>query len=57
MDLVGLRDLPGSGIEPMSSALAGRFLTTEPPGEPQLGDLGQLTPEVSEAHMVSVRVT
>ena len=24
-------DLPGSGIEPMSLALAGRFLSTEPP--------------------------
>ena len=24
-------DLPGSGIEPMASALAGRFFTTEPP--------------------------
>ena len=26
-------DLPGPGIEPMSPALAGRFLTTEPPGK------------------------
>ena len=26
--------LPGSGIEPMSLALAGRFSTTEPPGKP-----------------------
>ena len=24
--------LPGSGIEPVSPALAGRFLTTRPPG-------------------------
>ena len=24
-------DLPGSGIEPVSSALAGGFFTTEPP--------------------------
>ena len=26
-------DLPGSGIEPVSSALAGGFSTTEPPGK------------------------
>ena len=28
------RDLPHPGIEPSSPALAGRFLTTEPPGKP-----------------------
>ena len=27
-------DLPYPGIKPMSSALAGRFFTTEPPGKP-----------------------
>ena len=27
-------DLPDPGIEPASSALAGRFFTAEPPGEP-----------------------
>ena len=27
-------DLPGSGIEPVSPALAGRFFTTEPPEKP-----------------------
>ena len=27
-------DLPGPGLEPVSPALAGRFLTTEPPGKP-----------------------
>ena len=27
-------DLPGSGIEPLSPALAGRFFTTKPPGKP-----------------------
>ena len=26
-------DLPGPGIEPVSPALAGGFLTTEPPGK------------------------
>ena len=30
--LRGMWDLPGPGLEPMSPALAGRFLTTEPPG-------------------------
>ena len=33
--LHSMRNLPGSGIEPMSSALADRFLTTEPPRKPQ----------------------
>ena len=28
------RDLPGPGIEPLSPSLAGRFLTTAPPGNP-----------------------
>ena len=28
-------NLPDPGIEPVSSALAGRFFTTEPPGKPQ----------------------
>ena len=27
-------DLPGPGTEPVSPALAGGFLTTEPPGKP-----------------------
>ena len=31
----GMWDLPGPGIEPMSPALAGGFLTTGPPGNPQ----------------------
>ena len=30
-----LGDLPDSGIEPASPALAGEFFTTEPPGEPE----------------------
>ena len=32
-------DLPGPGIKPLSPALEGRFLTTEPPGEPLEGFL------------------
>ena len=30
-----MRDLPRPGMEPMSPALAGRFLTTGPPGKPE----------------------
>ena len=30
----GMWDLPGPGLEPMSPALAGGFLTTAPPGKP-----------------------
>ena len=32
--LHGMLDLPGPGIKPVSSAMAGRFFTTEPPGKP-----------------------
>ena len=32
--LLGMWDLPGPGIEPVSFALQGRFLTTGPPGKP-----------------------
>ena len=32
--LHGMWDLPGPGLEPMSPALAGGFLTTAPPGKP-----------------------
>ena len=31
--LLGMRDLPRSGVEPMSLALSGKFLTTEPLGK------------------------
>ena len=30
----GMWDLPGSGIKPISTTLAGRFFTTGPPGKP-----------------------
>ena len=33
--LRGMWDLPGSGLEPVSPALAGRFSTTVPPGKPR----------------------
>ena len=32
--LCGMWDLPGPGLEPVPPALAGRFLTTAPPGKP-----------------------
>ena len=32
--LRGMWDPPGPGLEPVSPALAGRFLTTAPPGKP-----------------------
>ena len=32
--LCGMWNLPGPGLEPVSPALAGRFLTTAPPGKP-----------------------
>ena len=32
--LHGMWDLPGPGLEPVSPALAGGFLTTVPPGKP-----------------------
>ena len=32
----GMWDLPGSGLEPVSPALAGGFLTTAPPGKPSV---------------------
>ena len=34
--LRGMQDLPGPGLEPVSPALAGRFLTTVPPGKPNV---------------------
>ena len=34
--LCGMWDLPRPGLEPVSPALAGRFLTTAPPGKPSL---------------------
>ena len=36
--LCGMRDLPGPGLEPVSPALAGGFLTTAPPGKSSLLD-------------------
>ena len=46
--------LPGSGIEPVAPALAGRFFTTEPPEKP--GGLHFLTRLLSDSN-VGLRVT
>ena len=40
--LSGMWDPPRPGIKPVSSALAGRFLTTEPPGKPWIELLKKL---------------
>ena len=37
--LRGMWDLPRPGLEPVSPALAGRFLTTVPPGKPPFASL------------------
>ena len=37
----GMWDLPGPGLEPVSPALAGGFLTTAPPGKPKMHILNQ----------------
>ena len=41
--LCGTWDLPGTGLEPVSPVLAGRFSTTAPPGKPH-DFLRQATP-------------
>ena len=40
--LHGMWDLPRPGLEPVSSALAGRFSTTAPPGKPSIHILIQI---------------
>ena len=40
--LRGMWDLPGAALEPMSPALASRFLTTAPPGKPYYGILSRV---------------
>ena len=54
--LRGMGDLSGAGIEPAFPALAGRLLSTAPPGKPQhrflivwKGDCGKKVPEGEES--------
>ena len=48
--LRGMRDLPRLGLEPVSPALSGRFLTTAPPGKPK----SLLNTDLSLENMLSV---
>ena len=41
-------DLPGAGLEPVSSALAGGFLTTAPPGKPNITFMWNLKCDTNE---------
>ena len=57
--LRGLWDIPGPGLEPVSPALAGRFLTTAPPGKPPQQCFNQPRPcllvSLFENHWLQVR--
>ena len=54
-------DLPGPGVKPVSPALAGGFLTTDPPGKPyrwflRRGGVAQMVknpPEIQETQVQS----
>ena len=52
-------DLPGPGIEPVSPALAGGFLTTAPPGKPLISALKfmKLDVLVHAGHTLKARVS
>ena len=50
--LRGMWDLPGPGLEPVSPALAGRFLTTAPPGK----SLSLPLFSTNKAHLLSLVV-
>ena len=48
-------DLPGPGLEPVSPALTGGFLTTVPPGKPMAGGFLNTAPQgKSEAQVLYV---
>ena len=49
-------DLPRPGIKPVSPALAGRFLTTEPPGKPGW-KISEKTLEVVKLHATNASVS
>ena len=54
--LHGMWDIPGPGLEPMSLALAGGFLTTVPPGKPVLNIFNKECYSSSQQHMKSIRM-
>ena len=45
-------DLPGPGIEPVSSALQGRFLTTRPPGKSEVSEICKVKHAVTRSVQV-----
>ena len=45
-------DLPGPGLEPVSPALAGRFLTTAPPGKSGIGINSKQFPGASSPYLI-----
>ena len=49
--LRGMWDLPGPGVEPLSPALAGGFLTTAPPGKPGRQILNHCAPGKSRMYL------
>ena len=50
--LRGMWDPPGPGLEPVSPALAGRFLTTAPPGKPPLVGFNPIYQLLSRACLI-----
>ena len=48
-------DLPRPGLEPVSPALAGGFLTIAPPGKPELRDLESILQTSLPLYMLSPR--
>ena len=46
--LRGMWDLPGPGLKPVSPALAGGFLTTAPPGKPDITGFGLCFPDTGK---------
>ena len=54
--LCSMWDLPRSGIEPVSPALAGGFFTTEPPGKPRTSLFKERERERAECLKTSKRI-
>ena len=52
-----MRDLAGPGVEPTPTALAGGFLTTEPPVVKSLGRVRLFATAWTAAHQASLSIT
>ena len=50
-------DLPGPGLEPVSPALAGGFLTTAPPGKPTTFNFIHFSQQHDEAGVINPHLT